>query len=348
MQRQQLYETPRESLVAWLQQHGEPAFRAKQIEEWVWKRSASSFDAMMNVGKSLQESLKAQFSISPLEWVKKERSEDGETTKYLWKLHDGHFVESVLIEAPGRMTVCVSSQVGCPVGCAFCASGRAGFLRNLTTAEIVGQVMEINRELMRLGQKVSHVVFMGMGEPLRNYEAVVAAIRTLIHPDRLGLSQRRITLSTVGVVEGIRALATEGIAINLAFSLHAPSQEVRKKIIPYARHYELGDILRALEEYRKATGRDITYEYILLAGINDSPDDAHALIRLIKPPCSVNLIPYNPVAGVALKRPETDRIVAFRDILKKGGIVTTCRFTKGRDIAAACGQLAFVEHAPAL
>jgi 23S rRNA (adenine2503-C2)-methyltransferase len=299
---------------------------------------------MSNVSLRVREALSQAYVLQPLELVNKEESEDRETTKFLWKLFDGKMVESVLIRAPGRCTVCVSSQVGCPVRCAFCASGKAGFVRNLYAAEIVYQVLAIQRQLVDESRRVTNIVYMGMGEPLRNYDSVVQSIRLLSDPQHGNFSRRRITLSTVGVVENIRRLANEDVGVNLALSLHAPSQEIRQKIIPYARSYPLLQIMEAVDEYRTATGRDITYEYILLSGLNDRPEDAHALAALLQGrKGSVNLIPYNPVAGVLLRRPMTEEIEAFRAVLDRAGIVNTCRYTKGRDIAAACGQLALRE-----
>jgi 23S rRNA (adenine2503-C2)-methyltransferase len=250
-------------------------------------------------------------------------------------------VESVLILSGGRRTVCVSCQVGCPARCAFCASGKEGLKRNLSAGEIVEQVLHIDRHLKEKGERVCHIVFMGMGEPMENYDAVVKAIQILNAPWGLNISQRRITVSTVGVVEGIQRLAKEELKVNLVLSLHAPNQHIRKKIIPYARKYPLEEILIAMDEYSVATKRDITYEYTLLSGINDRAEHAEELARLLKgKQCTVNLIPYNPVDGLRLQRPQRDEIESFRAILEEAGINTTWRYTKGKDIAAACGQLA--------
>jgi 23S rRNA (adenine2503-C2)-methyltransferase len=250
-------------------------------------------------------------------------------------------VESVLICSEGRRTVCVSSQVGCPARCAFCASGKEGLKRNLTSAEIFEQVYQIDLWLFERQEKVSHVVFMGMGEPFENYEPVVETIRLLIDPDRLALSQRRITVSTVGVVEGINRFSNEGLKTNLVLSLHAPNQRIRQKIIPYARKYSLEDILAAVGNFARITKRDVTYEYTLIRNINDSIEQAKELAALLKgQQCSVNLIPYNPIEKVRLQRPEKETIEDFREVLLSSNIVTTWRYTKGKDIAAACGQLA--------
>lgn len=327
--------------ITWLKDHGEKEFHARQIMEWIYQKGALDWDTMSNLSKELREKLKAEIRFPVLKQVRVTDSLDGETYKFLWSLHDGQLVESVLICSGSRRTVCVSSQVGCPAKCAFCASGQQGFFRNLRTTEIVEQVLQINKWLSAKDEKVTHIVFMGMGEPLKNYESVVRAIRFLSDPDFCNISQRRITVSTVGVVEGIKRLAHEGVKVNLVLSLHAPNQHIRKKIIPYARKYPLEEILTAMDEYAQKTKRDITYEYVLLAGINDHPDHALELAHLLKgKQCTVNLIPYNPIPGVKLKRPEKKAIKQFRTVLFGSRIVNTCRYTKGVDISAACGQLA--------
>ena len=323
------------------QQLGEAKFRAKQLVEWLYQKGEVSFEKMTNFSAELRQKLEKSFQLCPLTLVKVHDSDDGETTKFLWKLSDGNFVESVLIRSAERRTVCVSSQVGCPARCAFCASGQKGLFRNLEVSEIFSQVFLINLWLKNKEERVSHIVYMGMGEPFRNYENVVKSIELLINPDFLGISQRRITVSTVGVIEGIERFSEENFKVNLVLSLHAPNQKIRQKIIPYARHYDLGDILVAMDLYAKKTKRDVTFEYTLLAGINDSKEHAKELVELLKgKQCTVNLIPYNPVAGLRLERPTTESIRDFRDILTKAAIVNTCRYTKGDDIAAACGQLA--------
>lgn len=327
-----------------LQKEGFKAFHAGQIMEWIYQKGALSWDEMSSLSKELRLLLSQKVRFPALELVKTSESSDNETIKFLWKLKDGQLVESVLIMSEDRRTVCVSSQVGCPARCAFCASGQNGFFRNLRPFEIVEQVVHTNRFLLAKGERVSHVVFMGMGEPLKNYESVVKAIHFLSDPNYLNISQRRITVSTVGIVEGIKRLSLEGLRVNLVLSLHAPNQHIRKKIIPYARKYPLEDVLKAMDEYAEKTKRDITYEYVLLAGINDHPDHAHELAHLLKgKQCTVNLIPYNPVKGINLKRPEKKAIKAFRAVLFGSKIVNTCRYTKGDDIAAACGQLALQE-----
>jgi 23S rRNA (adenine2503-C2)-methyltransferase len=328
----------------WLKEQGEKEFHAQQILDWIFKKGVLSWHQMSDLSKELREKLAAHIRFPVLEKVRVTESNDLETFKFLWRLRDGHFIESVLICSDKRRTVCVSSQVGCPARCAFCASGQQGFIRNLRPSEIVEQVLQINQWLAPKSEKVSHIVYMGMGEPLKNYESVVKSIDILSHPDFLNISQRRITVSTVGIVEGIRRLAQEGVKVNLVLSLHAPNQHIRKKIIPYARKYPLEEILAAMDEYFQKTKRDVTYEYTLLAGINDHPDHALELAHLLKgKQCTVNLIPYNPVPGIKLKRPDKKTIKEFRSVLYGSHIVNTCRYTKGDDIAAACGQLALQE-----
>ena len=328
-------------LKAWMVEHGEKPFRVSQLLSWVYARGVTDWSRMTDFGQSLRQKCADSLSLSSLKQVRTLDSEDGETTKFLWALSDEKLVESVLIRAPERRTVCVSSQVGCPARCAFCASGKEGLVRNLTAAEIVEQVYLIDQFLKKNNERVTHVVFMGMGEPLENYDAVVKAVRLLNDPLRMNLSQRRITVSTVGIVEGIHKLADEGIKISLVLSLHAPNQHIRKKIIPFARKYALEDLLQAMQIFAGKTGRDITYEYTLLAGINDAPEHAEELAQLLKPQqCTINLIPYNPVQGLRLQRPEKEAIHAFREILEEEGLNVTWRYTKGKDIAAACGQLA--------
>lgn len=330
-----------EELTSLLATNGEKEFHAKQLIEWVYGKGIFDWEKMTNLSKDLRQKLSKIVKLPVLKLVRIQPSADGETYKFLWRLHEGNLVESVLICSGDRRTVCVSSQVGCPAKCAFCASGQNGFIRNLRPSEIMEQVVHINNWLAEKGERVCHIVYMGMGEPFKNYDSVVKSIRLLSHPDLLNISQRRITVSTVGVVEGIKRLTNEGLKVSLVLSLHAPNQHIRQKIIPYARKYPLDDIMKAMDEYFEKTKRDITYEYTLIAGINDHPDHAFELAHLLKGrQCTVNLIPYNPVIGIKLKRPEKKSIKDFRSVLFGARIPNTCRYTKGDDIAAACGQLA--------
>ncbi|QVL58180.1 MAG: 23S rRNA (adenine(2503)-C(2))-methyltransferase RlmN [Simkaniaceae bacterium] len=330
-----------------LEGEGEKAFRSKQLFDWVYQKGATQYGEMLNIPESLRSLLNEKVSLGLLTLEKVEDSEDGETAKFLWKLPCDRFVESVLISSGERRTVCVSSQVGCPAKCSFCASGKEGLIRNLTSAEIVEQVVLINHYLIQKGERVSHIVFMGMGEPLENYASVIRALKIFIDPELFNFSPRRITVSTVGMAPNIKRLMLEGIKVNLALSLHAPNQKIRKKIVPYARKYSLEEVLKSVRDYARFTKRDITYEYVMLDGINDQKENAEELALLLKgDQCCVNLIPFNPVPGIHLKRPERGTIEAFRNILTKRGIRSTWRYTKGKDIAAACGQLALKQKKP--
>lgn len=337
-----------EDLKGWLTTHEEKPFRAAQLLEWVYAKGVTEWNQMTNLGGPLKQKLTENLSLNSLELAQTVDSSDGETTKFLWKLADGKLVESVLIRSFDRRTVCVSSQVGCPARCAFCASGKKGLIRNLSSSEIFEQVYEIDRLLKKVGERVSNVVYMGMGEPFENYDEVMSSIRLLCDPKRLGLSQRRITVSTVGVVEAIIRFAQEDLKVNLVLSLHAPNQRIRQKIIPYARKYPLEEILKAMRFFAEKTKRDITYEYTMMEGINDSLQEAEELAKLLKgEQCTVNLIPYNPVEGLRLNRPSSENVEAFKKYLESHGLNVTWRFTKGKDIAAACGQLALKESANA-
>lgn len=318
---------------------GEKPFRAKQIFEWIYSKKAQSFDEMTNLGMDLRSKLAKNFLFPAIRLV--DTQESDETVKFLWELHDGKRVESVLISSFERRTVCLSSQVGCPGRCAFCASGQSGLIRSLSTAEIVEQALHIDRFLSLKGERVCHLVYMGMGEPLENFDAMAKSIGIFNDESGLNISQRRITVSTVGVVENIHRLANSDLKVNLALSLHASNQNVRKKIIPYARKYPLEEILLAVDEYALKTKRDITFEYTLIHPINDRVEHARELSLLLKnKQCTVNLILYNPVNARDFERPSSSIADRFQDILEEKGIRTTRRYTKGDDIAAACGQLA--------
>jgi 23S rRNA (adenine2503-C2)-methyltransferase len=266
-------------------------------------------------------------------------AEEG-TEKVLLKLPDGECIEAVLMREEDRRTVCVSTQVGCPVGCAFCATGRMGFRRNLSAGEIALQVLFFVRKLKAEGDRVTHVVVMGMGEPLLNYDATLKAIRNLNHPWGLNLGARRFTVSTVGIVPGILRLAREGLQLNLAISLHAPWDDLREELVPPAKRYSIAEIMEAAEEYVRATKRRITYEYVLLRGVNDSPTAARALAKLLKGKLAhVNIIPFNPAPGLPFRRPPPARVELFKRELLRQGIDVTVRYSRGVRIQAGCGQL---------
>lgn len=332
-----------EELEKELQENGLFSFRAKQIFHLVYEQFEWDFSAgKNNLDQKTKEFLQKSISFISLTLEKESISEDGQTIKFLWKLADGYYIESVLIFAPGRRTLCVSSQVGCPVGCLFCASGKKGLLRNLSSFEILEQILLVNQRLKREKKEpLSHIVFMGMGEPLLNDQAVLKAIYHIIDPKGLNLSSRRITLSTVGIIDKILSLKDKKLKINLAISLHGANQKMREKLIPAAKRNKLPELLEAVDRYFMETSRDITFEYTLIEGVNDSEKDARELLSLARGRhVSINVIPYNPVEGYSWKRPSKERIERFVSILEKGRVPVCCRYTKGKDIDAACGQLA--------
>jgi len=335
----------KQRLLDYLNEHSEKSFHATQLFHAIYQKKVRDFDEVTTLSKTLRNQLKQDFAFPILKQIKTQASKDGETEKFLFQLQDNALVESVLIYSKHRRTLCVSSQVGCPARCSFCASGKKGLIRQLSAAEIVEQALWVSKYLEDKNERLSHIVFMGMGEPLENFDAVMHAIRILIDPEAFGLSKRRITVSTVGVVDKIYQLIKEDLKINLVISLHAPSQKVREKIIYYARKYPIEDILQAAKAYFLATKRDITFEYTLIEEINDSVEQAKELAELLKDyQCTVNLIPYNPVDFVRYKRPSVERIDAFHQVLLQSKIPTTRRYTKGVDIQAACGQLALKEE----
>ncbi|MDR7416304.1 MAG: 23S rRNA (adenine(2503)-C(2))-methyltransferase RlmN [Armatimonadota bacterium] len=317
---------------------GEPSYRGRQLARWVHARGASSFAEMTDLPKTLRAELATRARLTRLEIRQRLTSPDGSTIKYLFACPDGSTVESVWMRyADGRRSVCVSTQVGCAMACAFCATGLAGLSRNLTAGEIVDQVYAMQRDQR---ERPTHVVFMGMGEPLANYGATVRAVRLLNAPYGLGIGIRRITVSTVGLVPQIRRLAQEGLDLNLAVSLHAPTDDLRARLVPIAGRYPLGELLEACRFYIARTRRRITFEYVLLAEVNDTLEEARALGRLLRGMlCHLNLIPWNPVPGLAFRRPPGERVREFARIVRAYGIPTTVRVERGTEIMAACGQL---------
>ena len=337
-----IYDLSLLDLKKWLKENDGKSFQAEQIYRWIYKQKVSSWEEMRNINKNLLQKLSENFSLSSLNLVQQQCSKDEQTSKFLWQLKDGKNIESVLIESGLRRTVCVSAQVGCAVGCRFCASGKNGLFRNLTTSEIIEQIVAIDKILESKGENVSHVVFMGMGEPLHNYDNVINAIRILIEEKGLNISQRRITVSTVGIIDKIYKLAEENLKVNLVLSLHAANQKTREKLIPIAHKYPLAELIKAMQNYFNVTKRDITSEYTMLDGINDSVIDANMLVGIIgSRHCTLNIIPYNEVDSAdKFKKPSHQNIQEFREALDRNNITNTCRYTKGDDIAAACGQLA--------
>jgi 23S rRNA (adenine2503-C2)-methyltransferase len=333
-----------ESLAAWLEEHGEPSFRAAQILEWVWKKKVASFDSMTNLPAALREKLKQSFRLSALEHAQTQGSADT-TRKFLFRLHDGRYVESVLIpanpalygESSDRLTLCVSSQVGCAYGCKFCASGLDGFTRNLDVSEIAGQVLAAEQIA---GDRVDNLVFMGMGEPLANLDNLLAAVALITGGKTLQLGARHLTISTSGLVPQIRKLAEHPQQIRLAVSLHGATDEVRERIMPVNRKWPVAELFDALEFWNSKKGQKLTLEYILIEDVNDSLEQAATLARQARRiHAKVNLIPYNTVTGLNWKRPSDTRCRAFRDVLKNAGVTANLRLEKGGDIDAACGQL---------
>lgn len=328
-----------EELRALVKEMGQPAFRADQLHHWLYVRGVRDYEGMTNLKKEFRAQLAGRFQIGQLEIAEKQVSADG-TIKYLFRLPDGKVVESVLMyfEERGTYAVCLSTQVGCAVNCGFCATGKLGFLRQLSVAEIVEQYMYVQSDS---GKEVRNIVFMGQGEPLLNYDNTLGAIRILNKSAEVGM--RHITISTSGIVPRIYELAKEDLQLTLAISLHAPDNDTREAIMPLNRKYPLEVLMPALHDYVNTTGKRLTIEYILLEGVNDQPSHAHALGRLLKGlKCNVNLIPYNPIGDCyGYKRPSNNAIHRFKDIVyQQYGKKVTVRVERGVDIAAACGQLA--------
>ncbi|WP_282570503.1 23S rRNA (adenine(2503)-C(2))-methyltransferase RlmN [Butyrivibrio fibrisolvens] len=316
---------------------GEPKFRAKQLYEWMHKKMAGSYDEMTNIPKSLKEKLKVSYSYTSLKVVDVQESKLDETKKFLFGLSDGNVIESVFMKYKFGCSVCISSQVGCRMGCRFCASTIDGVVRSLMPGEMLDQIYAISRIT---GQKISHVVVMGSGEPLDNYDNLLVFIRMLTGEDGMNMSQRNLTVSTCGLVPKIRELAGEHFSINLALSLHASNQEKRQKLMPIANKYELSDVIDACRYYFNETGRQLTFEYSLVAGVNDTTEDAQKLSELLKGlNAIVNLIPVNPIKERDFAAPTRENALAFKNKLEKSGINVTIRREMGRDIDGACGQL---------
>ena len=341
-----------DALAAWCDGLGEKRFRAVQLFRWIHQQGQADFAQMSNLAKSLRDKLRARAVVRPLAVLSEQASADG-TVKWLFDVGAGDAVEAVFIPESDRGTLCISSQAGCAVGCRFCSTGHQGFSRNLGTGEIVAQLwfaeFEMRRRLGRpVGERIiSNVVMMGMGEPLQNYAALLPALRVMLDDHGYGLSRRRVTVSTSGVVPMIERLQAD-CPVALAVSLHAPDDALRDQLVPLNRKYPLAELLAACRRYLDAAPRDfITFEYCMLDGVNDSPDQAAALVALVngqagapRVPCKVNLIPFNPFPASGLLRSPAPRVTAFAEVLRAAGIVTTVRKTRGDDIAAACGQLA--------
>ncbi len=317
---------------------GEPRYRGRQIAHWLYARGAGSVDAMTDLPQAFRARLRAASALPVPALRQIQESPDGAATKFLVACEDARTVECVLMRFDdGRRSACVSTQVGCAMGCAFCATGLGGFARNLSAGEILGQALLIRAHA---DARLSHVVFMGMGEPLANYAATVRAARLIAAPYGLGIGIRRLTISTVGLVPQIRRLARERLALTLAVSLHAPTDALRERLVPVNHRYPIAELMAACREYAAGTGRRITFEYVLIAGVNDRAAEARALGRLLGGiRCHLNLIPLNPVPGIPFERPPVERVHAFAGLVRGAGIPVTVRIERGVEIQAACGQL---------
>ena len=321
-----------------LEARGHPRFHARQIFAWIYAKGVTDFDKMTNLSRPLRADLAEHFRISTPAVVGKDMSSDG-TVKFLLALEDQRRIESVFIPDTPSQTFCVSTQVGCAMKCGFCLTGKMGLVRNLTAGEIAGQVRVLAGELGLRDSKFN-IVLMGMGEPLHNYDNTMKALRMLNDEHGLAVSPKRVTLSTVGVLPALERLANEPLMPNLAISLHATTEDQRDALVPVNRKYGLEDILAAARKFPARRRNRITFEYVLLRGVNDTPDDARRLVRLLgNIRCKVNLIPLNEAAGIAFQRPSDDRVNAFARILADAGVTVSVRKSRGRDIRAACGQL---------
>lgn len=316
---------------------GLPAFRAKQVWQWLQEKGVMSFDLMTNLSKDLREKLKSEFDIFGCEVEKKSVSALDSTVKYLFRLIDGEFIESVLMKYKYGYSLCVSTQVGCRMNCAFCATGVGGFVRNLTPSEILSQIHAAQNDM---NIRVSHIVLMGMGEPMDNYDNVIRFLKLVNADDGLNIGMRNISLSTCGIIPGIKKLQQEDLQLTLSVSLHAPNDEIRSRLMPVNKKYSVDELLAACREYTNATSRRISYEYAMFGGVNDSDECARELANKLKGTLShINLIPANDVTESGLKSSTPERIKKFTEILEKSGRNVTVRRSLGGDIDASCGQL---------
>lgn len=325
-------------LTSWLLTNGEPKFRVAQIQNWLFEKRAQSFEEMTNLPLQLRQKLTEECSIWRASVAKSHGADDG-TEKLLLELEDGNRIECVLLREDDRRTICISTQVGCAMGCVFCASGLGGVERNLTTGEIVEQMLRLQCRLPD-HERISHIVVMGMGEPLANVNCLLAALELASNPKGLGISARRITVSTVGLPSAIEQLITCGARYHLAVSLHAPNDTLRDQLVPVNKSIGINKILAAADRYFEASGRRLTYEYVLLGGVNDRPEDATALLNQLRGrPALLNVIPYNPVKGLPYRTPTAEKLHRFKEVLEAGGVNVMVRQRKGDKINAACGQL---------
>ena len=322
---------------------GEPKFRAKQLYEWLWKKGATDFEEMSNLSKNLRVQLAESYEIRSITLDKVQKSEDG-TMKSRFRLHDGFMIESVLIPVPedDRYTVCISCQVGCSLTCSFCATGQMKRVRNLDTAEIYDQVVQVNKQcLEHFGKNITNIVYMGMGEPLLTYASMMESVAMITSPEGLGMSPKRITVSTAGITKMIRKLADDGVKFNLALSLHAPDDVKRNEIMPINEQNNLEVLMDAIHYFHTTTGNRISYEYIAFDGFNEGIEDAKNLVKLCSRfPVKVNVIEYNTVEGVTLTKARQEQVDEFARYVRSKGVMISVRRSRGKDIDAACGQLA--------
>ena len=325
-------------LTKFLGSFGKERYRSVQILRWLYQKGVQSFDEMTNLSKRFRQELSQVGSITSLHPVRMEQAKDG-TKKFLFRLNDGNRIESVLIPDKARLTLCLSTQVGCTFGCRFCLTGKLGWRRDLTTSEILNQILGVRKTLPEQAS-ITNIVLMGMGEPLANYENTLKALALMVHPDAFKFSSRRITLSTVGLLPKLEQLSKEKISFCLAISLNATDEETRSYLMPVNRRYPLNKILGLCKNFPLRPRRRITFEYVLVEGINDSPQDAKRLIRILRGiPSKVNLIPLNEAPEIPFKKPSDEAVKRFQEILMEGGLTAIVRTSKGREISAACGQL---------
>lgn len=339
VQKPSIYSIELHDLKAWLVEHNEKAFRAEQIFDWLYKKRVTSFEDMSNLSKTLRETLEEYYSLTTLNTLIQQQSSDG-TIKFLFELHDGYSIETVLMRHEYGNSVCVTTQVGCRIGCTFCASTLGGLKRNLEAGEIVAQVVKVQQALDETDERVSSVVIMGIGEPFDNYNDMLSFLKIINHDKGLNIGARHITVSTSGIIPKIYQFADENMQINFAISLHAPNTEIRSRLMPINRAYKLPDLMDAVRYYIEKTGRRVSFEYGLFGGVNDQVEHAEELAKLIKGvKCHVNLIPVNYVPERDYVRTPKDQIFAFEKTLKNHGVNVTIRREHGHDIDAACGQL---------
>ncbi|MFC3882624.1 23S rRNA (adenine(2503)-C(2))-methyltransferase RlmN [Bacillus songklensis] len=338
-QKPSIYSYELQELEKWLVENGEKKFRGKQIYDWLYKKRATSFEEMSNLSKDLREKLADHFVLTTLKTAVQQTSSDG-TMKFLFELHDGYTIETVLMRHEYGNSICVTTQVGCRIGCTFCASTLGGLKRNLEAGEIVAQVVKVQKALDEQGERVSHVVIMGIGEPFDNYDSMIQFLKIINSDDGLNIGARHITVSTSGIIPKIYQFADEKLQINFAISLHAPNTELRSRLMPINRAYKLPDLMKAVKYYIEKTGRRVSFEYGLFGGVNDQVEHAEELAKLVKGlKCHINLIPVNYVPERDYVRTPKEQIFKFERTLKDHGVNVTIRREQGHDIDAACGQL---------